>query len=150
MRGGDYSHLRTYEKGKAKVGLGVFSYTHEDKDLDVSQGLCVNHDDPDLWFAGEVELEEGEVWRNTRDQTRRVKIEIDKAISAISVCNNCPVKDNCLEIGMRGPQVYFGIYGGTMPGERLLKTNNSMKNKYNKNKVQFANRVRRIMIERGL
>jgi hypothetical protein len=51
---------------------------------------------------------------------------------------------------MRGPQVYFGIYGGTMPGERLLKTNNSMKNKYNKNKVQFANRVRRIMIERGV
>ena len=118
--------------------------------LDISQGLCVNHDDPDLWFAGEVELEEGEVWRNTRDQTRRVNIEIDKAISAISVCNNCPVKDNCLEIGMRGPQVYFGIYGGTMPGERLAMLGRVTRNSGIMQKVRFASKVRSTMLERGI
>jgi hypothetical protein len=150
LRGGDYSHLREYEKGKAHFGLGVFKYMHEDKYLDLSQGLCKNHDDPDLWFAGEVELAEGEVWRNTRDQTRRVNIEIDKAISALSVCKNCPVKQDCLELGMRGPQLHFGIYGGTMPGERLVMVGRVTKNAYNRMKIKFASKVRKTMQERGI
>ncbi len=119
-------------------------------EVDVSNGLCVGHDDPDLWFAGEVELLEGEVWRNTKDQTRRVNIEIDKAISALSVCKNCPAKENCLELGMRGPQLHFGIYGGTMPGERLAMLGKVTKNSYNKMKITFANKVRKTIRERGI
>ncbi|NDB60400.1 hypothetical protein EB001_18410 [bacterium] len=119
-------------------------------DVDLSKGLCANHDDPDLWFAGEVELAEGEIWRNTRDQTRRVNLEIDKAISALSVCKNCPVKQDCLELGMRGPQLHFGIYGETMPGERLAMLGRITKNAHNKMKITFAKKVRRVMKERGL
>ncbi len=150
MRGGDYSHLRKYEKGKAHTGLGVFKYMYEDKYLDLSQGLCRNHDDPDLWFAGEVELAEGEIWRNTQDQTRRVNSEVDKAISALSVCKNCPAKQDCLELGMHGPQLDFGIYGGTMPGERLAMVGRVTKNGYNRMKIRFASRVRDTMTERGI
>ena len=142
--------MREYEKGKAHLGLGVFKYMHEDKYLDLSQGLCKNHDNPDLWFAGEVESVEGEVWSNTRDQTRRVNIEIDKAISALSVCKNCPVKQDCLELGMRGPQLQFGIYGGTMPGERMAMMGKVTKNAYNRMKVKFASKVRKTMQDRGL
>ena len=119
-------------------------------EVDLSEGLCASHDDPDLWFAGEVELAEGEVWRNTRDQTRRVNIEIDKAISALSVCKNCPVKQDCLELGMRGPQLQFGIYGGTMPGERMAMMGKVTKNAYNRMKVKFASKVRKTMQDRGL
>jgi len=128
----------------------VFLYSNEELDIDISNGLCVNHDDPDLWFAGEVELADGEVWLNTRDQTRRVNLEVDKAITALSICKSCPAKDDCLELGMRGAQMYFGIYGGTMPGERLLKLGKSMKNKHNQNKLSFANKVRKTMRERGI
>jgi len=129
----------------------VFSYLQGDLELDVSNGLCTNHDNPDLWFAGDVELAEGEVWRNTMNQRRRFQAEIDKAVSALSVCNNCPAKDNCLQLGLRGiPQATFGIYGGTMPAERMAMLGRINKNRDIMKKVNFAKRVRNTMKERGI
>ena len=128
----------------------VFGYLFNDLDLDVSDGLCVNHDDPDLWFAGEAEKEEGEKWTFNREQRERVALEVDRATQALAICKNCPAKVNCLELGMRGTQIYYGIYGGTMPGERLLKLGKSMKKAEYANKVNFANKVRRTMKERGI
>ena len=124
----------------------IDTYLSNDKDLDVSKGLCVKHDDPDLWFAGEVDLTDPSSSVNTNSQA--TKLEVEKAIKALSICNNCPAKDNCLELGKRGEQIYFGIYGGTMAGERLLMVGRSMKNSTNKNKLAFARKVRRIMGER--
>jgi hypothetical protein len=128
----------------------VFGYLFNDLDLDVSDGLCVKHDDPDLWFAGEAEKEEGEKWTFNREQRERVALEVDRATQALAICKNCPAKVNCLELGMRGTQIYYGIYGGTMPGERLLKLGRSMKKAEYANKVNFANKVRRTMKERGI
>jgi len=124
----------------------IDTYLSNDKDLDVSKGLCVKHDDPDLWFAGEVDLTDPSSSVNTNSQA--TKLEVEKAIKALSICKNCPAKDNCLELGKRGEQIYFGIYGGTMAGERLLMVGRSMKNSTNKNKLAFARKVRRIMGER--
>jgi hypothetical protein len=121
-------------------------YFSNDKDLDISNGLCVKHDDPDLWFAGEVDLTDPNSSVNTNSQA--TKLEVEKAITALSICKNCPAKDNCLELGKRGEQIYFGIYGGTMAGERLLMVGRSMKNSTNKNKLAFARKVRRLMGER--
>jgi hypothetical protein len=123
-------------------------YLSNDKDLDVSNGLCLNHNDPDLWFAGEVDLPNTNSSVNKNSEATQA--EVDKAIVALSVCKGCPAKDNCLEIGMRGHQLYFGIYGGTMAGERLLTAGRSMRNSTNKNKLAFAHKVRRTMKERGL
>lgn len=128
----------------------VFGYLSNDRDLDVSNGLCVGHENPDLWFAGEVDRDDNEVWTNTREQRGRLKLEVDKAVSALSVCSNCPAKVNCLELGMRGPQRYFGIYGGTMPGERLVMLGKSMKKATLANKLAFARKVRKAMRERGI
>lgn len=124
----------------------IDTYLSNDKDLDVSNGLCVKHDDPDLWFAGEVDLTDPNSSVNTNSQA--TKLEVEKAIKALSICDNCPAKDNCLELGKRGEQIYFGIYGGTMAGERLLMVGRSMKNSTNKNKLAFARKVRRLMGER--
>lgn len=129
----------------------VFAYLKGDLELDVSNGLCVGHDDPDLWFAGEVERDESVRWTNSKEQKKLVDDEVDKAISALMVCRNCPAIDNCLELGKRGiAQIHFGIYGGTMPGERIVMLGKTTKNKYNENKVNFARKVRRTMRERGL
>ncbi len=124
----------------------IDTYLSNDKDLDISNGLCVKHDDPDLWFAGEVDLTDASSSVNTNSQA--TKLEVEKAIKALSICENCPAKDNCLELGKRGEQIYFGIYGGTMAGERLLMVGRSMKNSTNKNKLAFARKVRRLMGER--
>jgi hypothetical protein len=122
-------------------------YLSNDKDLDISNGLCVDHNDPDLWFAGEVEITNSNTSVNTNSQA--TKQEVENAITALSICKNCPAKDNCLEIGSRGHQLYFGIYGGTMAGERLLTAGRSMKNSANKQKLLFAHKVRRTMKERA-
>jgi len=126
----------------------IDTYLSSDKDLDVSKGLCVKHDDPDLWFAGEVDLTDASSSVNTNSQA--TKLEVDKAITALSICKSCPAKDNCLELGKRGDQLYFGIYGGTMAGERLLMVGRSMKGSTNKNRLAFARKVRRTMKERGI
>jgi hypothetical protein len=116
--------------------------------LDVSNGTCLSHDNPDLWFAGEVDLADPTSSVNTNSLEARRQVE--NAITALSICRNCPAKDNCLELGKRGDQLYFGIYGGTMAGERLLMVGRSMKNSTNKNRLAFARKVRRTMKERGI
>ena len=126
----------------------VFDYKFDDTDLDLSKGLCVGSDDPDMWFAGEVDLTEPSSSVNANSQA--TKLEVDKAIMALSICKNCPVKDDCLELGKHGQQLYFGIYGGTMAGERLAMVGMSMKGSTNRNKLAFAHKVRHTMKERGI
>jgi hypothetical protein len=126
----------------------IDTYAFGDKDLDVSNGLCVNHNDPDLWFAGEIDLLSTNTSVNANSPA--AKAEVEKAIAALSVCKNCPAKDNCLQLGSQGTQIYYGIYGGTMAGERLVVAGMSIKNATNKNRIAFARKVRKAMKERGM
>ena len=126
----------------------VFDYKFDDTDLDLSKGSCVGSDDPDMWFAGEVDITDPNSSVNGSSQAN--KVEVDRAITALSVCKNCPAKDDCLELGKHGQQLYFGIYGGTMAGERLAMMGRVTKNSLVKQKVSFAHKVRRTMKERGI
>lgn len=126
----------------------IDTYAFGDKDLDVSNGLCVNHDEPDLWFAGEIDLLSTNTSVNANSPV--AKAEVEKAIAALSVCKNCPAKDNCLQLGSQGTQIYYGIYGGSMAGERLVVAGMSIKNATNKNRIAFARKVRKTMKERGM
>ena len=126
----------------------VFDYKFDDTDLDLSKGLCVGSDDPDMWFAGEVDITDPNSSVNGSSQA--TKLEVDKAIKALSVCKNCPAKDDCLELGKHGQQLYFGIYGGTMPGERLAMVGRLTKNSIIRQKARFAIKVRDTMTERGI
>jgi len=116
--------------------------------LDVSNGTCLSHDDPDLWFAGEVDLADPTSSVNTNSVESRRQVE--DAIIALSICRNCPAKDNCLEIGMSDDSLHYGIYGGTMPGERLAMLGRITRNSGILQKVRFANKVRSTMKERGM
>ena len=116
--------------------------------LDVSNGTCLSHDDPDLWFAGEVDLADPTSSVNTNSLEARRQVE--NAITALSICRNCPAKDNCLEIGKSGDSLHYGIYGGTMPGERLAMVGRVTRNSGIMQKVRFANKVRSVMTERGI
>ena len=46
--------------------------------------------------------------------------------------------------------LHYGIYGGTMPGERLAMVGRVTRNSGIMQKVRFANKVRNTMIERGI
>jgi hypothetical protein len=116
--------------------------------LDVSNGTCLSHDNPDIWFAGEVDLADPNSSVNTNSLESRRQVE--DAITALSICRNCPAKDNCLEIGMSGDSLQYGIYGGTMPGERIAMLGRVTRNSGILQKVRFANKVRNIMKERGM
>ena len=116
--------------------------------LDVSNGTCLSHDDPDIWFAGEVDLADTNSSVNTNSLEARKQVE--NAITALSICKNCPAKDNCLEIGKSDDSLYFGIYGGTMPGERLAMVGRVTRNSGIMQKVRFANKVRSTMLEMGI
>ena len=116
--------------------------------LDVCNGTCLSHDNPDLWFAGEVYLDEPNSSINSNSVEARQQVE--NAITALSICRNCPAKDNCLEIGKSGDSLHYGIYGGTMPGERLAMVGRVTRNSGIMQKVRFANKVRNTMIERGI
>ena len=105
-------------------------------------------DDPDIWFAGEVDLTDPNSSVNANSQA--TKLEVDKAITALSICKSCPAKDDCLELGKHGQQLYFGIYGGTMAGERLAMVGRVTTNSGIMQKVRFAHKVRRTMRERGI
>ena len=139
-----------YTTRPAAVNLthSVFNYKSDDKELDLSKGSCVGSNDPDMWFAGEVDITDPNSSVNGSSQA--TKLEVDKAIKALSVCKNCPAKDDCLELGKHGQQLYFGIYGGTMAGERLAMMGRVTKNSLVKQKVSFAHKVRRTMKERGI
>jgi len=116
--------------------------------LDVSNGTCLSHDNPDLWFAGEVDLVDPTSSVNTNSVEARKQVE--NAITALSICKNCPAKDNCLEIGKSGDSLHYGIYGGTMPGERLAMVGRLTKNSIILQKARFAIKVRDTMTERGI
>ena len=116
--------------------------------LDVSNGTCLSHDEPDIWFAGEVDLADPNSSVNTNSPEARKQVE--DAITALSICRNCPAKNDCLEIGKSGDSLHFGIYGGTMPGERLAMMGRVNRNSRILQKVRFANKVRNTMKERGM
>jgi hypothetical protein len=116
--------------------------------LDVSNGTCLSHDDPDIWFAGEVDLADPTSSINTNSLEARKQVE--NAITALSICRSCPAKNNCLEIGMSGDSLQYGIYGGTMPGERMAMLGRVTRNSGIRQKVRFANKVRSTMLERGM
>lgn len=100
----------------------------------MTQGLCANYPDPDLWhYESSLVKDERELaeWR---------------AAEAIRICRDCPVKAQCLEEGMKQENmlVFNGvegaIWGGKLQGERMNIKQGRIVYKSNKELV-FLSRV---------
>ncbi len=64
---------------------------------------------PDVWFP---DLERGE----------KRTASLEDALLALQVCEGCPIKKACLNFAMQDVDaIGYGIYGGTLPYERLEK-----------------------------
>jgi hypothetical protein len=38
---------------------------------------------------------------------------------ALEICKACPIREQCLEVGMQDDDIRYGIWGGLLAGERL-------------------------------
>jgi len=38
---------------------------------------------------------------------------------ALEICAACPIREQCLEVGMQDDDIRYGIWGGLLSGERL-------------------------------
>jgi hypothetical protein len=79
-----------------------------------AEGLCSGHPDPDLWH-----------YENTRVPDEQ-QLEVLRSVQAIELCNQCPVRQECLKQGLENENISAGIggcgsiWGGLMTGERAL------------------------------
>jgi len=86
----------------------------------MNKGNCAGDDNPDYWYP---ELPQ------YRLSNAKLEVLTKQTSYALKLCSTCPIKDECLEEGMKTEQMRgsvvgwgnlpFGIWGGTMPHERL-------------------------------
>jgi hypothetical protein len=101
------------------------------------KALCTEHEDPDLWYS-----EGADNGGRGGDMLLRMANNMARSYEALRICAMCPSKDTCAEEGMRTENLHWGIWGGTMAGERLVKAGVPILSSDNKNKVAFARRMR--------
>lgn len=75
-------------------------------------GACSNSSDPDLW---QPEPPNG---RPTKVMMRTLA---KRTNDAITICNNCPERQRCLEFGNQPNDLPYGIWGGKIAGQRILE-----------------------------
>lgn len=109
----------------------------KDNNILISNALCRNSDDPDLWFSDEVEQD-----RSGRPAIKETEKLITRTIQALKICDMCSVKDLCLEEGMRKDNLEHGVWGGVMAGERMLAAKLPILGFDRSKKITFANKVR--------
>lgn len=98
-------------------------------------GLCTGNADPDLWFSDSSYGTERAL-KATREK------DVARALVALSICSICPIQKECLAEGMKPQNIEFGIWGGKLPGERLVLSGRSLKGGDNFMKITFARYVR--------
>lgn len=99
--------------------------------------LCHEHPDPDLWYS-----EGSDDGRRGGNVESRMANNMARSYEALKLCAICPSKALCAKEGMRKENLDFGIWGGTMAGERLVMAGVPILSSENKNKVSFAKRMR--------
>jgi hypothetical protein len=104
------------------------------------QGLCTGHETPDLWFSESVDSD-GEN-SNTNVDSAEYKQRITNVQTALAICNQCPVKAECFTEGMKRENLDDGIWGGSLPGERIILADVSVTWNNRGSKINFAHRVR--------
>lgn len=107
------------------------------------QGLCATHENPDLWFEDSGDLFEkrlGSTNPNKKFEERRKNMLI-----AMEICTKCPIRTNCLSEGMKEENLDYGIWGGLLPGERILMANAPKGSTDRKSKIQTAHRIRSLV-----
>lgn len=98
----------------------------------MSQHNTPCHDNPDMWFR--------EFPANASDETKhRVLVDVK---NAVRICETCPVATQCRTEGMKEDNLYHGIWGGLLSGERLLMSGITVPPPDNPNRERNTQEVR--------
>lgn len=74
-------------------------------------GNCTGDVNPDAWYPDQPN------GGNPRTVIQQIVPETKRAIA---LCNSCPEKDACMDEGLKSINLAFGIWGGLLPGQRIL------------------------------
>ncbi len=106
-------------------------------------GLCTTHPNPDLWFEDSGDLFEkrlGSSNPNIKFLKRRANMLI-----AMEICTKCPIRTKCLSEGMKEENLDYGIWGGLLPGERILLADTAKGSTDRKARIQTALNIRSLV-----
>ena len=74
----------------------------------------------DPWESVECRQQNPDLWWDWDDHSRSLSlVEMGELKQALTICNRCPMRTKCLELGLRDDDLQHGIWGGLMVGERL-------------------------------
>lgn len=121
------------------MNKGARSRVYKNNEYNQLQGLCTGSSDPELWFSDTADQINGKGKRLEPEVKARM---VARTLAAISICSICPIKEACLAEGMKPQNIDFGVWGGTLPGERLAMTTRSKSSRDVANKMIFARQVR--------
>jgi hypothetical protein len=121
------------------MNRGASSRVYKNNEYNQLVGLCTGSSDPELWFSDTSDQLNGKGKVLKPEVKERM---IARTLAAISICSICPIKEACLAEGMKPQNIDFGVWGGTLPGERLVMSTRSRTSRDVINKIKFANQVR--------
>lgn len=80
--------------------------------------LAIKPDKDPIWYDaacnGDPDLEAWWLDYNIDD------IDIPRLGRALTMCGTCPVREQCLQVGLSDSEINTGIWGGLFPGERII------------------------------
>ena len=94
------------------------------------------------WESVECRQQDPNLWWDWDDHARTLSnVELGELTQALTICNRCPMRTKCLEMGLRDDDVAHGIWGGYMVGERfeMMKLTRF---EHNKRAIKKAKRLR--------
>ena len=88
-----------------------------------------------MWFP-ETQVTQG---RPSRAAHQRM---VENALTAIAICQECPVRAKCLELGMAEENIEHGIWGGMLAGDRIILARSRRSGTIREQAITFAEGVK--------
>ena len=132
-------HNNTTSNKEDNVNQGARPRVYKQNQYLQVQGLCTGSADPDLWFSDTPNQLPGKRGVVTTEMKAKM---VARTLAALSICAICPSKKACLEEGMKPQNLEYGVWGGTLPGERIVLTGRSLNSSDTVNRISFAKQVR--------
>jgi hypothetical protein len=99
-----------------------------DKDPIWYDAACNGDPDPEAWWLD-----------HNVDDT-----DLPRLARALTMCGTCPVREQCLQVGLSDSEINIGIWGGMLPGERIITRHGApRRSRVQRERMATAEKVRR-------
>lgn len=104
--------------------------------------LALNNEKDPIWYEAKCRGDyDPEAWWldwNIDDN------DLPRLARALTICSECPVKAECYTVGSTQSEIMTGIWGGLLPGERIIKAYGApRRTQAQRVKMDIATKVRR-------